>query len=184
MEHRVVALQIISQLSVLSIGSMWRINRRVNKLGQSLWRFVYSPNWSISLCGCQDTWGSVPWCSEHVQTPAEIQTQTCASAKTLCMYFATVNLRHTASVERVCVCACLQNIIFDKYVVRGCVYTLFSEVFFMWLHNWLREAKLPGCIQSAVGHVLHPVWLSGGCLYLCLITPVPLSTARSSGSAE
>lgn len=52
----------------------------------------------------------MPWCGERVQTPAEIQTQTCASTKILCMD-ATVNLRLSAGKERVCVFECLDNII-------------------------------------------------------------------------
>lgn len=55
----------------------------------------------------------------------------------------------------------------------------FSEFFvFMWLYTLLRGAKLPGCIQTAGIHVLHPVCLSGGRLYLSRISPVPLHCSQ------
>lgn len=106
---------------------MGRINHRGNKLGQSLWRIIYSPNWSTSLCGCQDTCGPALWCGEHVQTPAEIQTQN------LCLQKDTPHAKSkTRSVSGMSVfwCVSQRKCIFDesKYVVRVCIHFFFVRV--------------------------------------------------------
>lgn len=62
---KVVTLEIMSQWSVVTIGSMRRINHRHNKLGQSLLRIIYVPNWLVCLCCCQNTCGPALWCCKH-----------------------------------------------------------------------------------------------------------------------
>lgn len=64
-ELKIVALQIMSQWSVLSFGSTQGINHRQNKLGQSVLRIIYAPNWSPCLCCCQNTCGPALWCCER-----------------------------------------------------------------------------------------------------------------------
>lgn len=134
---------------------------------------IYSPNWSISLCGAEDTCGPAPRCDEHLQAHAEIQT---CSAWML-------NLRCTAGVGGVCGGVCLGSITSDKQVVRLCIkfHVCFCEVFlFMWLYTWLiAKQSLPDVSteQPVMLLTLH-VWLSAACLYLCLITPVPLHCSQ------
>lgn len=115
---------------------MWRINHRVNQLGRSLWRIIYSPNWSISPCGCRDTCGPALCCGEHVQAPAETQTQTCGSWMTRCM---------DAKSETRSRCVSRRTWIFDesKYAVRMWTRFFFrarfSEVFFFYVIIRLTE---------------------------------------------
>lgn len=144
---------------------MWRINQRVNKLGQSLRRIIYSPNWSISLCGCQDTCGPALWCGEHVQAPAE---NPLAPERGTAW---SLNLRCRGGVEHALLCVS-ENMYFWWLQVCGenvqapFFFVSTSEVFFfVWLYDLPREAKQPGCSRSHCASSLS----------IALVAPAPLS---------
>lgn len=135
---------------------MWRINQRVNKLGQSLRRIIYSPNWSISLCGCQDTCGPALWCGEHVQAPAE---NPLAPERGTAW---SLNLRCRGGVERVLLCVS-ENMYFWWLQVCG---ENVQAPFFLCLppkssslcdYTTYREKRNN---RDVVGHIVHPVCLS------------------------
>lgn len=150
---------------------MWWINQRVNKLGQSLWRTICSPNWSISPCGCQDTCGLALWCEELVQAPAVLRTHKMAPH---------VGAIWATEGRRVCFLMCVSETMYFWWlrVFGANVHALFFVCFCLlkllfWAITWFSEKSEDMSWEPPVTLSIQSVYVVAGSIWL--VAPVPLT---------